>query len=79
MIVGHFYRHTPYCDVIGCDKWKITCDDCELKKEYPKTLFDHSKRNWNKKKKILSGINGMLLVAPSKASGISKRIIFKRI
>ena len=35
-----FTGHTPYCDVISCDKWKTTCGNCELKNEYPKTLFD---------------------------------------
>lgn len=73
-----FTGHTPYCDVVSCYKWKTTCDGCELKKEYPKTLFDHSKRNWNKKKRIFDGINGMLLVTPSKwLQGLVKESFLK--
>ena len=73
-----FTGHTPYCDVISCDKWKTTCSNCELKNEYPKTLFDHSKKNWNKKKSLFSEISGMLIVTPSKwLQGLVKESFLK--
>ncbi len=60
-----FTGHTPYCDVINCYKWKSVCNNCQLLKEYPKTLFDFSKRNWKKKKELFNGITKMIMVTPS--------------
>ncbi len=60
-----FTGHTPYCDVISCEKWKNGCDHCSLLHEYPKSLFDFSNRNWNRKKKLFTGIDNMLIVTPS--------------
>lgn len=60
-----FTGHTPYCDVINCYKWKSVCNNCQLLKEYPKTLFDFSKRNWKKKKELFNGITKMIIVTPS--------------
>ncbi len=60
-----FTGHTPYCDVINCHKWEICCDKCELLKEYPKSLFDFSKRNWIKKSILFKGIPEMTIITPS--------------
>lgn len=60
-----FTGHTPYCDVINCEKWKNRCHNCALKKEYPKTYFDYSKRNWKIKKELFTNVKGMQIVTPS--------------
>lgn len=60
-----FTGHTPYCDVISCEKWKDGCIECNLLNEYPKSLFDFSKRNWLKKNEIFNGVDNMQIVTPS--------------
>ncbi|WP_407384384.1 glycosyltransferase [Holdemanella porci] len=60
-----FTGHTPYCDVINCEKWKDGCHNCTLKKEYPKTYLDYSKRNWKIKKELFTNVKCMQIVTPS--------------
>ena len=41
----------PHFVTANCDKWKATCSNCPLKKEYPASfLFDRSKKNHKIKK-----------------------------
>lgn len=62
-----FTGHCSYFDFIGCDRWKIKCHDCPLKKEYPKSLFiDNSIENYNKKKELFTGVPSLTCVTPSK-------------
>lgn len=61
-----FTGHTAYCDAIHCEKWKTGCGKCPQIGEYPKSYVDRSKRNWNRKKDLFSGISNMTLVTPSK-------------
>lgn len=73
-----FTGHTPYCDVINCEKWKTGCQNCTLKKEYPKTYFDYSKRNWKKKKEIFTNIKELQIVTPSRwLQGLVKESFLK--
>lgn len=59
-----FTGHCAYFDMVKCDKWKIGCNHCQQKKTYPASiLFDHSKKNWKKKKGMFSGIN-LTIVTP---------------
>lgn len=58
--------HTPYCDTVDCYKWKTGCFSCPLKKQYPRSLIDNSKRNWEKKKKIFNGGKNLTIVTPSR-------------
>lgn len=60
-----FTGHTPYCDVINCEKWRQGCSRCELLNEYPKSLLGFSKRNWLRKKNLFTGLSNMSLVTPS--------------
>ncbi len=60
-----FTGHTAYCDVIECKRWEKECHDCPLRKEYPMSLLDNSKSNWNRKKNILTGINNLTVITPS--------------
>jgi glycosyltransferase involved in cell wall biosynthesis len=59
-----FTGHCAYFDMFGCEKWKTGCYDCERIKAYPKSFTDNSQDNWNRKKKLFSYEN-MVLVTPS--------------
>lgn len=61
-----FTGHCPYFDFIGCNKWEHGCFKCEQKAHHPKSwMFDNSKENWEKKRKLFTGINNMTIVTPS--------------
>lgn len=62
-----FTGHCSHFDYIRCDKWKTGCFDCPQLKEYPKSSFaDNSKRNFNQKKSLFTGVKGLTIVTPSK-------------
>ena len=59
--------HCAYFDIVNCDKWKTGCHCCPQKKKYPTSLvFDNSKSNWQKKKKLFTAVKDMTLIAPSR-------------
>lgn len=59
-----FTGHCAYFDIIGCQKWKTGCYNCEQKHVYPTTkVFDNSKWNWQKKKALFTGLD-ITLVTP---------------
>lgn len=52
-----FTGHCAYFDSVGCEKWKVECGDCELKKTYPKSLvLDRSRHNYQLKKELFTSI-----------------------
>lgn len=56
---SHFVRK-------NCDKWMTGCHHCPGKRGYPSSiLLDNSKKNYLKKKALLSGIENMTIVTPS--------------
>lgn len=58
--------HCVYYDYIGCEKWKTGCYQCPKKKEYPTSfLFDRSKRNYKRKKKLFTLPSKMTVVTVS--------------
>ncbi len=66
-----FTGHCTHFDYIGCEKWKTEgCSNCPLKKQYPKAIvFENSKNNYEKKKRIFTGVPEMTIVTPSKWLG----------
>lgn len=61
-----FTGHCSHFDYIGCKKWKSACFDCVQMKEYPKSIiFDKSGWNYEKKKKIFTGVKNLTIVTPS--------------
>ncbi|MBR2847492.1 MAG: glycosyltransferase [Clostridia bacterium] len=59
--------HCAYFDIVNCDKWKTGCHCCPQKKKYPTSLvFDNSKSNWQKKKKLFTAVKDMTLITPSR-------------
>lgn len=62
-----FTGHCSHFDYVGCDKWKVGCNTCDQKKEYPKSiLFDNSKLNYKMKKELFTSVKDMTIVTPSK-------------
>ncbi|MDI3479935.1 MAG: putative colanic acid biosynthesis glycosyltransferase [Rikenellaceae bacterium] len=50
-----------------CEKWMIGCNKCNLKKTYPKTYIDKSKKTWHRKNKIFNKLinSKTALISPS--------------
>ena len=61
-----FTGHCVYFDMVGCGKWKTGCHHCPQKRTYPKSIFlDGSRRNFERKKALFTGIPNMTLIVPS--------------
>lgn len=60
-----FTGHCAHFVTAGCDKWKIECYNCPLKTDYPKSLIDNSRRNFNLKKRLFSSNKNLHIVAVS--------------
>ena len=61
-----FTGHCAYFDFAGCEKWKAGCCDCPQKGSYPASmLLDGSKSNYEKKKRLFTGIPDLTLIVPS--------------
>ena len=56
--------YCPHFDMIGCDKWKTECKNCPQKRYYS-WFFDKSKKLFNKKKELFSGLD-LTIITPSK-------------
>lgn len=62
-----FTGHCCYFDFAGCDRWKTGCRDCPQKRTYPASyLLDNSRKNYETKKNIFTGIPNMTLITPSR-------------
>ena len=58
-----FTGHCVHFASIGCEKWKTGCGHCPNLKSYPKSwIMDHSARNWELKKRYLSGCDNLTLI-----------------
>lgn len=57
-----FTGHCMHFVTANCYKWKTGCFDCPLKNEYPKSLLDKSKRNYDLKKRMFDGCNNLTIV-----------------
>lgn len=60
-----FTGHCSYFITKGCERWKTDCFDCPLQREYPKTLFDRSKKNFTMKKNLFGANNNLTIIACS--------------
>lgn len=61
-----FTGHCTCYDYLHCDKWLTECNNCELTKEYPASLFvDNSTSNYRRKKEIFNGVDNLLIATPS--------------
>ncbi len=61
-----FTGHCAYFDFVGCNKWKTGCHNCPQKGSYPaSTGLDGSRSNYERKKRLFTGIPKLSLVVPS--------------
>lgn len=74
-----FTGHCPYFDLVGCEKWKAGCHDCQQKAHHPTSwLMDNSKWNWEKKKELFTALDSLTIVTPSKwLAGLVKESFLK--
>lgn len=60
------WAFTGHCtNLIGCDKWKTGCVKCTKFRNYPRSFWDGSKRNFAKKKQLISAVENMTVITPS--------------
>ena len=60
-----FTGQCPHFTYVKCDKWKSHCEKCPMINEYPKTLVDNSKLNFERKKELFTGVDNLTIVTPS--------------
>ncbi|HDZ42122.1 MAG TPA: glycosyltransferase [Bacteroidetes bacterium] len=61
-----FTGHCCHFEHVSCNKWKSQCFDCPLTSAYPISWFaDNSRKNFQQKKELFSGMKNMILVSPS--------------
>lgn len=61
-----FTGHCAYFTMAGCEKWKTHCENCPQKNSYPASLIDNSRRNYDDKRRIFTGVKDMTIITPSK-------------
>jgi putative colanic acid biosynthesis glycosyltransferase len=61
-----FTGHCSYFDYVGCEKWKIKCNACPQKRNYPSSfLMDRSRENFKKKKAAFTSLSNLKIITPS--------------
>lgn len=65
MIVGVLLGHCSYFTYANCTKWENKCEKCQEKDNYPKSLIDNSKKNYELKKQLFTEIKKLTIVTPS--------------
>lgn len=62
-----FTGHCCYFDYVGCEKWKVECDNCPQKKVYPASLLiDRSRNNYMLKKRLFTSVQKLTIVTVSR-------------
>lgn len=57
-----FTGHCFHFVTKNCERWKTGCYECPLKNEYPKTLLDRSKKNYELKKALFAANKNLTIV-----------------
>ena len=60
-----FTGHCFHFVTKDCQKWKTECHDCPLQREYPKTLLDRSRKNFELKKRLFTSNPNLTIVGCS--------------
>ena len=60
-----FTGHCPYFTAAKCDKWRIHCEHCPQKNTYPASFIDASRRNYDDKRRLFTGVRNMTIITPS--------------
>lgn len=74
-----FTGHCPYFDLVGCEKWKTGCHNCQQKAHHPTSwILDNSKWNWERKRELFTALDNLTIVTPSKwLAGLVKESFLK--
>ncbi len=74
-----FTGHCAYFTMAKCNKWREGCHACAQLYAYPRAMhFDHSKKNYSRKKNAFCGLKNLTLVAPSKwLAGLTRESFLK--
>lgn len=69
-----FTGHAAYCEAANCEKWAEGCSNCPKTHEYPNSILDRSRENWEKKRALMDGIPNLQIVTPSEwLAGLVRR------
>lgn len=60
-----FTGHCSYFTIANCNKWQTHCQNCPQLNCYPKSYFDNSKNNFERKKGAFTGVKNMTLICVS--------------
>lgn len=60
-----FTGHCFHFVTKDCQRWKTECHDCPLQREYPKTLLDRSRKNFELKKRLFTSNPNLAIVGCS--------------
>lgn len=60
-----FTGHCFHFVTKDCQRWKTECHDCPLQREYPKTLLDRSRKNFELKKRLFTSNPNLTIVGCS--------------
>lgn len=72
-----FTGYCPHFAMVGCEKWKIECQACAVRKEYS-LIRDGSRKLYKKKKALFAGLN-LTIVTPSKwLADVTKESFLKK-
>ena len=55
-----------YFDMIGCEKWKTNCENCNYCKSIISAFNKQIEKNYKLKKQLFTSINNLTIVTPSK-------------
>jgi len=73
-----FTGQCPHFTMVKCDKWEKGCFSCSQYKEYPKMLYDNTRRMWKLKKKWFTDVKNLTIVTPSEwLAGLVRRSYLK--
>ena len=69
-----FTGHAAYCEAANCEKWAEGCSNCPKIHDYPNSIRDRSRENWEKKRALMDGIPNLQIVVPSEwLAGLVRR------
>ena len=61
-----FTGHCAYFTMAGCEKWRTHCENCPQRNSYPSSIVDSSRRNYDDKRRLFTGVKDMTIITPSK-------------
>ncbi|MGN1062361.1 MAG: glycosyltransferase [Candidatus Scatosoma sp.] len=74
-----FTGHCSHFTIAKCEQWKEHCFSCPQRNSYPKTFTDRSKRNYDRKRVLFTGVPDLTIVTPSKwLAGLVKESFLKK-